>query len=617
MKNQTPSQDRFIHPRVLVGASDLAVLREKIGKQPFAEMFNRLLEDAEKDNWARKPASEPFDFHFVAHRYAFLYVLTGDDSYASKSRAIVEKIIDSDEWANERVKGLMLYTAGVNVSYAYDHCYGAPSWIGEFSRKVSKRIREMADVIFKNGGTEQNQSDASNWQGLRFSTAGICYLATDEGDVAEDDLNSCYDRVARYLRANLGEDSESRGWNIEGLGYTYYPMGGGVAPFAIAMQRRDPSKDVRKDVPASRWTLWTCYATLTKTPLGLIHPDFGDDNPAADGEGAYAFAFWFCPAEIQAGLKWWYDRTVGLKGDRTFDSARFGTAASILYYPANLPEEDPMKISAWREALIERGGNGYAVFRNRYRDYSDITAQLYAKVRGARGHNGPDALSFRLVGLDTIWATGCGRYGLKTGDLDVYKRSQNTLYPVSPDSTFTTNNNSGEFVDCSDLRVDGGGEVILHIDENNVGTRDHTRRFLADYTDSGAAAAFIISDTSKNGVFWQFNTLETNTIEITGNTFTVTSPTGSTMRAAVIYPDLVDFQIGVRPRGSDAVGVSNNRFVIFHSEDGCYLVVLTLAGPGKPHPLVNAAGRWTHNPEGIVRIGDLKITVKGNSLFRD
>jgi len=523
---------------------------------------------------------------------AFLYLVSGNAIYARKSRDIVENIIDSDIWANAQLKGLTLYTAGSYVAYAYDHCYGSPSWNNEFAAKVSDKLRTMADVIFTYGGLEQNRNEASNWQGLRFAAAGICYLATDSNLVPEESLTACYDRVVGYLRSNLGDDPGARGWNIEGLGYTYYPMGNGVAPFAVAIQRRDPRRDVRVEVPASRWTLWTCYATLMKTSFGLVHPDFGDDNPSAEGEGCYGFAFWFCPAEIQPGLKWWYDRTVGILGNGTFDSARFGTCASIFHYPSELTEKNPMTIPAWVDAMSENGGNGYAVFRNQYRDETDITAQLYAKQRGAKGHNGPDALSFRIVGLDTIWATGGGRYGLAVDGMDIYKRSQNTLYPVHPDALFQTNNNRGRILSEIVVRADGGGKVTMQIDENNVG-----------------------SDTSENGHFWQLNTLESNPISISHNTFTITSTTGSTLKGTVIYPAKVPFHVGTRLRGTPAIDINSNNYITFESANGCYLVILTLAKIHQAHPLVSAVGEWGADPMGNITIGKLTVGLTGNDIF--
>ncbi len=601
------------HPRLLVSPKDVPALRARAKSPAIAPMVARLREQADRgasdEDGSLATATQ-------AHQCAFDYILSGDEGYAKKARELVESLIEDTSWANRNLKGLTLYTQGVYVALAYDHCFGAKSWDSAFSAKVSKKLLAQADVIMRSGGREQNRNAASNWQGLRWSSAGLCLLATDEPLTDPKAVPACYRRTMFYLRANLGTDAEGRGWNCEGLGYTYYPMGNGVAPFVIAMQRIDPKSDARKEIPAVPWSLWTCYATTVKTPTGLWRPDFGDDNPGTRGEGCYGFAFWFAPPEIQPGLKWWYDRTVGAHGDRTYDSERFGNVSSILYYPTDLPAKDPMTIPEWRSALAETGGNGYVAFRNHYRDESDVVGQLYAKLRGNRGHSGPDALSFRIVGMGAIWATGGGRYGVRSGGQDVYWRSQNTVYPVDPDGRLSINGNSGTIVGDPVQSPDGGGSVVMRIAKNNVGAREHTRRFLADFSDSGAAATFVISDTSADGRFWQLATLKTNRITTAGNTFTIESAAGATMRGTILYPSEAKLKTGERPRGSAAGDVTDNNFVTVEGSDGAFLVILTLAEAGKPHPAATASGKWTGDVRGNVTVGGLNVEIQGQTIRR-
>ncbi|MEI8311195.1 MAG: hypothetical protein WCH98_10605 [Verrucomicrobiota bacterium] len=67
------------HPRLLFGAKDVPGLRQKIKSEPAKSMYERLVKDVEADNWAKGPAKpgDPGDEATIAHRYAFLYVLTG------------------------------------------------------------------------------------------------------------------------------------------------------------------------------------------------------------------------------------------------------------------------------------------------------------------------------------------------------------------------------------------------------------------------------------------------------------------------------------------------------------------------------------------------------------
>lgn len=603
---------------LLSGRADLPALRAKVRAQPFRSMVERLITDAERDDRATSgtTAFGGYGEATAAQRCGFLYALTGEDAWALKARGYATKRLQDPQWADRSLKGLSSYYVGKSVALTWDWCRSAPSWDESYQREVAEKLRQQADMIFESGGTEQNTNRASNWQALRFSSAGLCYLALND-DATEDRIRECYRRVADYLAQNLGDSPASRGWNIEGLGYTYYAMGNGVCPFGIAVQRRYPELDLRNESAAARCTLWTCFATLTKTASGLIRPDFGDDNPGTDTEGTLGFGFYYCPSDLLPGLRYWYDRTVGAKGEKTFDHGRFGTISSILYYPAQIAENDPLQIPAWRALFQDKGGNGYFTWRNRYRDSNDLVAQVYVKLRGNRGHNGPDALSFRIVGKDTFWATGGGRYGPKLNGQDAYLRSMNTLYPSDPDGPLQINGESGRIVGDPSLGSDGGGTLVSAIPRNNVGVRNHTRRFAADFSGrGGAAGVFVFCDTSTDGLFWQLCTLEQNPVIVTGeHTFLITGPTGSTLQGTILYsagsPRL---RTGKRLRGSEVGVYKNNNFIHFLSDDGCYLVVLTIAEKGRRHPEVSATGAWGPDPRGLVKVGRLQVLFDGDSV---
>lgn len=607
------------HPRLFFGPEDVPAIRKKVAAEPFRGMAARLQADLELDQFGQGPAKDDqaYDLATVAFRHAQLYVLTGEDRHAGRAREIVERFIAGKfpgvPWASPKLKGLTSDMVGSRVAFCYDLCHGAPSWDAQFSATVSKKLKEMGDMIYRHGGAEQNRDPASNWQGIRFATAGLIYLACDKETPAAD-LNTCHSRVTRYLTENLG-GKESMGWNIEGLGYNYFPMGNYVGPFGIAIKRHDPQLDLAA-LPQVRMTYWTAYAALMKA-MGGLHPDFGDDNPGTNGEGTYAQAFHYAPPELLPGILWWYERMFGAAGNGTHDHVRGGTLWAILFHPGDkVKPQDPLDIDAWRAAMADPQGNGYVLFRNRYRDEDDLCAMVYAKLRGAKGHNGPDALSFRIQGLGTAWAVGGGRYGPKTNGQDVYWRSQNTLYPVDPDDKLATNKNAGKFTTTPVITTDGGGSAVMEISSSNLGVADHKRRFLADHAaDTGAAAAYLVCDTSGNGAFWQFCTIESNRIETDGNTFTVTAGNGASLKATVLHPASVSFKTGTRPRGSNFLDISNNRFVHCANPDGDYLVVMTVVPKGAAHPQVQAKGTWDgESPDGLVKVGKRIYAIQGDKI---
>jgi hypothetical protein len=564
-----------------------------------------------------------YDYQVRGLRYAFLYVLTGNDTYAQEARNCASLLVNSGEWGSTSVKGLTNYAAGTRVAWMYDWCYSAPSWDAAFRTLVSTKLRVQGDMIAVSGGSEQNNSAASNWQGNRGAAALHCYLATDDF-FSQANFESAYARTTNYLRSNLGTNAtDNHGWNIESIGYTIYPMGSFVGPAGIALFRYDPIRDLRAVCAGSPWQLYTVYASIVRYTgfTQPLHPDFSDDNPGARGEGNYALAFWWCPPALQGALKYWYDRTTGGLGYGDYETRNAASFWPILLHPGNsVGDEDPMSVPEWREGFGDTGGVGMFTWRDAYAGPDDIIAQMYMKLRGNSGHAGPDGLGFRIFGLDTPFAVGGGRYGLKTGNEDVYKRNQNSLYAVDPD-TFELNDsgNASIVVGAPFFRADGSGHVVGAMPAgrlSNLGVSDWKRRFVAAYgTASGADATFVVSDTSTDGGFWQICTLETNTITTNGSSFTITGPSGNSLRGTVLHPVNATFTTGDRIRGTQFDGYDNNKFVHFQSADGDYLVVMTLTKNGTAHPAVSANGTWSGTtPAGQVQVGNFTVDINGDSI---
>lgn len=604
------------HPRLLFGSEEIPALQDKMNREPFTSMLQWIQSDADSaTDWV-----SDYDKDQVAVNAAFMYMLTGDTAYSNKAKANITDVINGNQWAREDVKGLRLYMHGKAVAQIYDLCYTA--WDSTFNAWVSSELKRHADVIYTHGGTEQNQNDASNWQGIRFSSAGFCYLACDEEINARTYaglIQGCYDKVVLYCKENMGNDPLSRGWNIEGIGYTTYPFGQFIGAYGIAMARYDSMRSLKNEMESVRWTPWTIYASGCRIEnmdgYGL-HPDFGDDNGNLRGEGTFGLAFHYCHAELIPGLKYWYDRLVGALGDGSFDHVRHGAIYGYLYYPDEVIEQDPMTISKWMDGFIDVGGNGYLTYRNQYKDSTDLVAQMYMKLRGNKGHSGPDALTFRILGFDTPWAVGGGRYGPKINGHHAYYSSMNTLYPVDPESAdLKTNGNSGTIVGTPYLKEDGSGHVISEIEINNVNVHDHKRWFIADYSENtGAEAVYIIGDKSATGTYWQLCTLESQSVTLneTEKTFLIQGSNGSSMKGWILYQKGNHYlTTGKRIRGSGygykGVNYDENNYVHFGSDDADYLVALTIVPQGATHPKPVLNGRWPGDV--TVHVGDLQVNI--------
>jgi len=614
------------HPRLLFGPEDIAELRAKKSQEPFASMMALIENDAQNaTDWV-----SDYNDDYRAVNSAFMYILTGEKAWADKARSHVEPVIDGSQWATS-VKGLRLYMHGKSVALAYDMCYSA--WDEAFRKKVSTKLKEMADYINDNGGREQNTDPASNWQGNRFASGGLCYLATDDSYDANKLIN-CYEKIVRYSKENMGDSPKSRGWNIEGLGYTTYPFGQFIGAFGIAMARAEPQRDIRLEMESVKWTPWTVYAAGVPIQTGLgegtpyakgygAHPDFGDDNPYLRAEGTYGLAFYYCHDELIPGLKYWYDRMEGLLAPEAhFDHIRHGTIYSYLYYPDDLEGKDPMSIRKWRDGFMDVGGNGYFTYRNQYQDEHDMVAQIYLKLRGNKGHNGPDALSFRLLGQDTPFGVGGGRYGPEINGQDAYVRSMNTLYPMDPEAAgLSINGNSGSIVGTPHLFANGSGHVISRIGKNNVGVDNQKRWFVADYSNGAdISGVYVIGDISDNGKYWQMCALASQDISVdeSSKTFTIAGANGSSLKGHVLYQSgALSMQTGTRIRGSHftykQVRYTENNFVHFQSDNGDFVVVLTVAKSGQSHPSVSMSGDGVE--DAVVTVGNKTYTLQQTDVL--
>lgn len=609
------------HPRLFFSSSDIIALRNKAEVEPFKSMVAQM---RYRYYWYNS-SGDDYAQSICAALAGFLYLLTDSDYYAQTAKTKVSIRIndatDTTGWAKTTIKGLTSYWHGNYVSWAYDWCYNAPSWDASFKSTVSTKLWQMAQMIIDNGGTEQNTNTASNWQGIRGAAGGMCLLATDY-NYNQTYMAKTIEKVDRYINDNYGDPYTSRGWNIEGLGYTYYPLGNFIGPFGIAIARVMPTFDLRK-YAGMRNTYWSIYASLSKAMnlngYGGLHPDWGDDNPYVSGQGTYGQSFYYLHDSLLPAAKYWYDRVMATRPDYPYDDNRSGIIWSFLYYPHDLPELDPMQLRMWKSFFIDKGGNGYMTYVNKYNDSRDMTAQVYLKLRGNKGHSGPDALNFRIVGEGAPWAIGGGRYGVKLNGIDVYKMNMNNLYYTNPESIHkdSINGNSGIIIGQPLSLPDGSGHCVMYIQKNNMMVDNQTRWFVADYdsTATGAIATYIIGDISDDGYYWQLNSYVKHNITTSSNTFTIQALDGSTMKGTILYPTSnYRYTVGARPRGSSyGTGIDSNRYMHFRSDDGDYLVVLTVAKNGVTHPVVSASGSGVINRS--IQVGNKSYMLKDSTVL--
>ncbi len=591
------------HPRLFFDNTDLPTLRSRANNPIGAEMLNLLKTQYETECLSLDTTTTGNKSRLAAIA-GFLYLMTENEDYAIKSYEYAYKtIIDKEEvWAATSLKGLTSYWSAYCVSFAYDWCYNSPNWTNANKLLVSSKLKTMADMITTNGGTEQNTNAASNWQGIRGASALLAYLTTDDS-YSTTNYNNMKAKLNKFVIQNYGDSVQSSGWNIEGLGYQYYPVGNFIGPVGIALERVKREDGLKKyaSFVNSYWTVYSSLSTgMDLLGFGGLHPDFGDDNPHVTGEGVFGQSFYYLPPVMQPAAKFWYDKAVGTgRSTQKYDGYRLGLIWSYLYYPFDMVAENPADADSWKTLMQDNsGGNGYYSYRNQFKNGSDEIAQLYVKLRGDKGHAGPDGLSFRILGTNSAWAIGGGRYGKLVGpsSQEIYWHLMNTVYPVEPlvtkigstgCTTCKTNSNSGSIVGVPYQNENGSGHIISEMATNNVWTTGHKRWFVADYDslNTGCRAFYLIADSTVNGKYWQMVTAVENIITTDANSFTITSPNGSSMEGTIFMAGTTTIKTGTSVRGSSFGSATDSKFITVQGTTNKFLITLSVVASGGTHPL--------------------------------
>jgi hypothetical protein len=622
-----------IHPRLFFNATQLDAIRARLGHEPYAAMYANLVAKRDYANFYRYyDPSDPGALFSRAQGSAFLYALSGDETYATDARDDIQTalgLIDPD-WASASEKGLTLYSHATELAMAYDLCANSDAWDAAFNYQASKRLVEIAEVIVNDGGTGQPSSLGSNWKAARGASAGLAYLATDHA-FNQSLADAAEGFVQNYLNTNQAPGAV--GWNPEGFGYTAYAVGNFVGPYGVAADRAAGGSAYQNNARLEGLT-WSGFAGATTAydifGLGGVKTDWSDDNPHTGGEGTYGLAFYYADADLKRGIRHAYDRFMGALSPfgPDWDGVQQGSFWSILFYPESVRAQDPTEIWDWHRRSAEFGGTGTFTFRNAYADADDILVQFKAKIDDiGQAHDGPDGLGFRLIGLDDAFVVGGGR---NSPGLEL---NQATVYPQNPDIDFAWKKKTGSLVGTPLIKPDGAGHVIAAMGENNVGTFSHKRWFVTDFdtAETGAAATIIVADTSANGLYWQLPTFLKNTITHSGDSFTITGTGGATLRGTILHPGGTPaVTVGVKARGShyglehggtlateDPVAnprIEENRTLHIQGDgDGAFLVVLTLVDSAGSHPAVTHVSGGV--ADAVVKVGNKNFALQPDDVL--
>lgn len=623
-----------VHPRLFVGPSDVSAIRARAQSAELAPVVQAIQWMTQSTNGV---SNDPFsyDFHKQFGNYAILYLATGNATFAAQARdETLYHISKTEWWANDSYRSLRRGALSRGAAISYDFCYDAwsgqtvpasvtwrgetvqvpPQYVGlDLNTAVSQALKANVQSLIRSGGGDWpgNDKTGNNWFAVRYGGALIGLLASDETGM-DTEYTTALTQLRAYLRDNLSTNPSARGWNPEGYGYSFYPSQF-TFPALLALSR-NRNVNLQSEVPAIRYALPVLYSGLMSlqtnpgTFIGL-HPDFTDDNPQWFGEGAANLAFAFAPDEMKPALKWMYRRSFGDLGDNKWDSMSVGGLYALLYYPVDVPEQNPANVPSfsrnWEDPV-----SGFFSTRKAFNGSEDILTQFHTKSRqNIGGHNGPDGLTFRIFGLGVPWAVGSGR--------TVDGAGQSTIYASDPLGGVGYQGVVGTVPNYY-MRPGGGGYWVGRNQPfSDTGVRNWTRRFIVDYgVETGTEAFFVVSDTSDSGRYWRFNTPEFNTITTSGNQFTVTNTlTGHRLIGTVLHPANPVFRTGDFTRGSAynfrGSDFLKNNWVDFTSADGSFLVTFALVRSGNTAPIPQLTGTPGN---GVVQLGSRAYTISGDEI---
>ncbi|MFW6066092.1 MAG: PEP-CTERM sorting domain-containing protein, partial [Planctomycetota bacterium] len=361
---------------------------------------------------------------------------------------------------------------------------------------------------------------------------------------------------------------------------------------------------------------YTLPATVTPTVaidrngrLGY-KPDWSDGSTTWSPQGTAGLMFPNSKDEYAPAIKWQYDRLCGPEGDQHWDTDRAGGMYSILYYPEDTEAQDPADV--WGLNYVDPA-HGMVMFRNAYQDSDDVVAMHNAKQRRPwQTHAGPDLNSFRVIGLNTVWVTGDGRYYTNADP-----RGQTAMFPADPETWDYHDSSTGELVDHF-FAPDGSGYSV--IDGSSVGTEDHRRRFIADYNEAtGAEAVFIVADTSSNGEFWRLSTGGMNNVATSDDGFEISSPDGHKLIATILHAGedgegyYVSTDTWERHWEFNYEGevFDSNKCIDLKAVEGDLLVVLSLVREGQSAPTVSSEGDGVFR---TVNVGDQTYWISSDGI---
>ena len=403
----------------------------------------------------------------------------------------------------------------------------------------------------------------------------------------------------------------------------------------------------------------------------VLHESGRDDRPPSltaqsfnGGGTARHFAAWvpigfpYAPVEYKSAMLWLWNRVAGVDDPNDPESyvglIRGRGLGHVIYTFVNYPLDhrtglcsiQPRHPNESFPKTWQATDKGLYVFRNQWKDTSDIVLQVYVNELMSKGHGQPDAGGIRLHGLGHNWTTGSPGKGTP------YRWLQNVVV-MPPDVGMKR---ATGIVTSWGADTNGSGHVSINMDLVYKGVRGHDgmgtwpadpyepgpvrglRAVAVDYSGRcGAPGLFAFVDRIQGGPdrYWLWSypryrpkgKAETR-VTMEGNTFTIKRPDAS-LRAVFIAPgdaapeaqclikmqDLIPEEMEERKKkrkpGAPEPGFAQVPLAVKGKPGQSFFVVMTMQrGPAPEVKVVSGEGL-----DAVVDVGGQMVRFDGENVL--
>jgi len=600
------------HPRVIFRKADMPALKNRMATPEGKVILERIVRLAAAQG-ARVPGPGKLA-PYPAAGLGVAYQLTGDKKYADQARHQIEAVMGQGRSGLRQDIHFGPHALGSAV--AYDCCYDA--WEPAFRAKVTdwlnRKVRDLASG--SNIGTFA-PNPWHNHNGVRIGGCGTAAIALlGEKDSSGKPLAGL-ERIihinARDCRRyfELGGVSAT-GWCLEGAFYKRMTWNSGpghlVRAYNCAL-----GGDLVAGLPSAyailgEWMEGTPSERLNTGDLGV-----GKDQTA----GLWPTGLCCIDPAKRAGVRWLYDHTFGLEGNRSFGfDWAFHGAYVLTDYPFDVQPAAPGASLPWIAPDVRKG---HWLFRRPWKGRDDFLMVLHNKsevMPGCHYERSGATMDMQLWALGKLWV-GSQRLTENEGG--------GAALPAMQDRRVPGNTFLGAKTTCYSSTPDGKTVLSLNMDEPYYQRLELARgekpnpaalkpgqslatfprsgwyvdpgikaeRFLAvDASDACGAPVLLVFFDRFGGEakpIWMLRLArEAGPCKVEGSTFTVGDPAGANMKGTFVAPKGAKVESGVSATGGKE-----------------FLVVITIQNGAAP--AVTAEG------EGAAA----KITVGGQTITFD